>query len=103
MSGMYDMTLLRLSKRSSHVKFTDEMEQNHELSRPSRSLHDHRETYGSHETPEFQRQNRDFADPVRPPENPSNGSTTVLLRNSRVARISPNARAALALMNLWAG
>jgi hypothetical protein len=50
MSGMYDMTPVRLSRRSSHVKFTDEMEQNHELSRPSRSLDDHRETYGSHET-----------------------------------------------------
>jgi arylformamidase len=62
-SGMYDLRGPRLSKRSSYVKFTDADEQ--ALS-PQRHLG--RITapiallYGSLETPEFQRQSRDFAD-----------------------------------------
>ena len=60
-SGMYDLKAPRLSKRSSYVKFTDEME--HELS-PQRHLDRIHVpiiiTYGSLETPEFQRQARDF-------------------------------------------
>jgi arylformamidase len=62
-SGMYDLRGPRLSKRSSYVKFTDQVEQ--ALS-PQRHLA--RITaplvllVGSLETPEFQRQTRDFAD-----------------------------------------
>lgn len=65
-SGMYDLRGPRLSKRGAYVKFTDEMEE--QLS-PQRHLE--RITapivlvYGSHETPEFQRQSRDFADALR--------------------------------------
>ena len=61
-SGMYDLAPVRLSHRSSYVKFTDEMVE--ELS-PIRHLD--RLTaplivaYGTYETPEFQRQARDFA------------------------------------------
>jgi arylformamidase len=66
MSGMYDMKPVRLSKRSSYVKFTDEMEQ---AMSSQRHLHLLRApiilTYGSNETPEFQRQNRDFAAAVK--------------------------------------
>ncbi len=62
-SGMYDLRGPRLSKRSSYVKFTDEVEQ--ALS-PQRHLAAIRAPivllYGSLETPEFQRQSRDFAD-----------------------------------------
>ena len=62
-SGMYDLRGPRLSKRSSYVKFTDEVEQ--ALS-PQRHLERIRSPivliYGSLETPEFQRQSRDFAD-----------------------------------------
>ena len=62
-SGMYDLRGPRLSKRSSYVKFTDEVEQ--ALS-PQRHLERIRAPialiYGSLETPEFQRQSRDFAD-----------------------------------------
>jgi arylformamidase len=53
---------VRLSKRGAYIKFTDEME--HEL---STQRHLHRINcpvviaYGTHETPEFQRQSRDFA------------------------------------------
>jgi arylformamidase len=60
-SGMYDLKAPRLSKRSQYVAFTDEME--HELS-AMRHLDKIRApltiTYGSLETPEFQRQGRDF-------------------------------------------
>jgi len=65
-SGMYDLKPVRLSKRSKYVKFTDEMEQ--ELS-AMRHL-DRLKTplvlsYGTYETPEFQRQTRDFAAAVK--------------------------------------
>jgi arylformamidase len=60
-SGMYDLKAPRLSKRSQYVAFTDEME--HELS-PQRHIGKIHTpiiiTYGSLETPEFQRQGRDF-------------------------------------------
>jgi arylformamidase len=65
-SGMYDLRGPRLSKRSSYVKFTDEMEaalspQRHlaRIEAPIVLL------YGSLETPEFQRQARDFAEALR--------------------------------------
>ena len=62
-SGMYDLRGPRLSKRSSYVKFTDEIEQ--ALS-PQRHIARINApivlVYGSLETPEFQRQSRDFAD-----------------------------------------
>jgi len=60
-SGMYDLKAVRLSQRSSYVKFTDRME--HELS-TQRHLERIRTpltlTHGSLETPEFQRQTREF-------------------------------------------
>jgi len=66
MSGMYDMKPVRLSKRSTYIKFTDEMEQ---AMSSQRHLDQLRApiivTYGSNETPEFQRQNRDFAAAVK--------------------------------------
>ena len=61
-SGMYDLEAPRLSKRSAYVRFNDEMEA--ELS-PQRHLERIRAPiallYGSLETPEFQRQAREFA------------------------------------------
>jgi arylformamidase len=61
-SGMYDLKPVRLSARGSYVKFTDEMEQ-------ALSTQRHLDglgcpvivAYGTLETPEFQRQSRDFA------------------------------------------
>jgi arylformamidase len=62
-SGMYDLRGPRLSKRSAYVKFTDEAEA--ALS-PQRHLEQVNAPIvllvGSLETPEFQRQTRDFAD-----------------------------------------
>jgi arylformamidase len=60
-SGMYDLHPVRLSKRSKYVKFTDQME---EALSPLRHL-DQLHTpiilaHGTCETPEFQRQTRDF-------------------------------------------
>jgi arylformamidase len=61
-SGMYDLAPVRLSHRSSYVKFTDEMV---EALSPIRHLGRLRAplivAYGTYETPEFQRQARDFA------------------------------------------
>ncbi len=61
-SGMYDLAPVRLSARSKYVKFTDEMVE--ELS-PIRHLDRIKAplvlAYGTLETPEFQRQSRDFA------------------------------------------
>jgi len=60
-SGMYDLAPVRLSKRSAYVKFTDEMEsalspQRHidGITTPLVLVH------GSGDTPEFQRQTKDF-------------------------------------------
>jgi arylformamidase len=61
-SGMYDLKPVRLSKRGAYVKFTDAMEdalstQRH-LARINCSVI---VAHGTYETPEFQRQTRDFA------------------------------------------
>jgi len=61
-SGMFDLKPVRLSARSNYINFSDEMEQ--ELS-PQRHLDKLRVplivAYGTLESPEFQRQSRDFA------------------------------------------
>jgi arylformamidase len=60
-SGMYDLEPVRLSKRSKYVKFTDEMEEALSAQRHIDLLHTPLIlAYGTYETPEFQRQTRDF-------------------------------------------
>ena len=65
-SGMYDLAPVRLSHRASYVRFTDDMVEG--LS-PMRHLDQLRAplivAYGTDETPEFQRQARDFAAAIR--------------------------------------
>jgi arylformamidase len=65
-SGMYDLRGPRLSKRGAYVSFTDEMEA--ALS-PQRHLARIKAPivliYGTLETPEFQRQSREFATALR--------------------------------------
>ena len=65
-SGMYDLQPVRLSKRSEYVIFTDEVEEKlssqRHLDRLSAPI---TVCYGTQETPEFQRQNRDFAAAVK--------------------------------------
>jgi arylformamidase len=65
-SGMYDLKPVRLSKRSEYVNFTDEIEQALSSQRHLDKLHAPIiVAYGTQETPEFQRQNRDFAAAVK--------------------------------------
>ncbi|MET0632567.1 MAG: alpha/beta hydrolase [Xanthobacteraceae bacterium] len=60
-SGMYDLEPVRLSKRSKYVKFTDEMEEALSAMRHLDKLNTPLIlAHGSYETPEFQRQTRDF-------------------------------------------
>jgi arylformamidase len=61
-SGMYDLKAVRLSKRGNYVKFTDEMEQALSAQRHIDNIHTPLIlAHGTLETPEFQRQTRDFA------------------------------------------
>jgi arylformamidase len=61
MSGMYDLKPVRLSKRSAYVKFTDEMEQALSTQRHLDKLNAPIiVSHGTLESPEFQRQTRDF-------------------------------------------
>ncbi len=106
MSGMYDMEAVRLSWRRSYVTFTDAMAdamsaQRHigQIAAPITV------TYGSLETPDFQRQNREFAAAVK-----AAGKQAMLIEAPNYAHqemaeslgnpYGPNGRAALALMKL---
>ncbi|HMA80181.1 MAG TPA: alpha/beta hydrolase, partial [Candidatus Binatia bacterium] len=65
-SGMYDLKPVRLSKRSEYVKFTDGIEQALSSQRHLDKLNAPIiVAYGTQETPEFQRQNREFAAAVK--------------------------------------
>jgi len=106
MSGMYDMKPVRLSKRSTYVKFDDDMEnkmssQRHlDLLRAPIIV-----TYGTNETPEFQRQNRDFAAAAK-----AAGMKVELIEAANYNHLEmceslgnpygPNGRAALSLIKL---
>ena len=105
-SGMYDLKAVRLSARSKYVKFTDQIEE--EMS-PQRHLDLIRApvvvTYGTNETPEFQRQSHDFVAAMKAAgkpvelivaENFNHFETEESLGNP----YGPNGRAALALMKL---
>jgi arylformamidase len=105
-SGMFDMKAVRISKRSANIKFTDEMEE--EMS-TQRHLHLLRTpvvlTHGTNETPEFQRQTRDFHAACK-----AAGKDVQLIvapnynhfemGESFANPYGPNGRAALALMKL---
>jgi arylformamidase len=104
MSGLYDMKPVRLSKRSSYVKFTDDMEQ-------AMSSQRHIEmlrapiivTYGTNETPEFQRQSRDFAAAVKAAGKPVELIEAPNFNHFEMCEslgnpFGPNGRAALKLM-----
>jgi arylformamidase len=66
MSGMYDMTPVRLSFRRTYVNFNDSMTDAMSAQRHIDKLHAPiTVTYGALETPDFQRQSRDFAAAVK--------------------------------------
>jgi arylformamidase len=106
MSGMYDLKPVRLSKRNKYVAFTDDMEQ---AMSPRRHIDLLRApiivTYGSFETPEFQRQARDFSAAVK-----LAGKSVELIEAANYNHVEMeeslgnpyghNGRAALALMKL---
>ncbi len=106
MSGMYDMKPARLSKRSSYVKFTDEMEQSmSSLRQLDRLRAPIIVTYGTYETPEFQRQNRDFAAAVKAAGKPVELIEAPNYNHFEMCEslgnpYGPNGRAALKLMKL---
>jgi arylformamidase len=61
-SGMYDLRPVRLSARSKYVRFTDEMEERLSTQRHLARINTPLVlAHGTYETPEFQRQTRDFA------------------------------------------
>jgi arylformamidase len=65
-SGMYDLKPVRMSARSNYVKFTDETERELSSQRHlDKLVAPVSIVYGTMETPEFQRQNRDFAAAVK--------------------------------------
>jgi arylformamidase len=106
MSGTYDMKPVRLSKRSSYVKFTDAME---EAMSSQRHIERLRAviivTYGTNETPEFQRQSRDFAAAVKAAGKPvelveAQNYDHFEMCESLGHPYGPNGRAALRLMKL---
>ena len=70
-SGIYDLKPVRLSARSKYIRFTDEME---ERLSPQRHLARINTplvlAHGTYETPEFQRQTRDFAAALRAANKP---------------------------------
>ena len=106
MSGMYEMKPVRLSKRSSYVKFTDDLENRMSSQRFIERLHAPIiVTYGTRETPEFQRQNRDFAAAVKQAGKPVELVEAVGYNHYEMAEslgnpYGPNGRAALKLMKL---
>ena len=108
MSGMYDLKAVRLSKRSSYVKFTDEMEQAMSSQRHLSLLHAPIVvTYGTNETPEFQRQSRDFAAAAKTAGKPveliiAENFNHFEMNETLANPYGPNGRAALALMKLSA-
>lgn len=66
MSGMYDLKPARLSARSAYIKFDDDMEQSlSSIRHIDRLRAPITVTYGTFETPDFQRQSRDFAAAVK--------------------------------------
>jgi arylformamidase len=103
---MYDLKAVRLSKRSSYVKFTDEMEQ-------AMSSQRHLDllrmpviaTHGTNETPEFQRQTRDFVAAVKAAGKPIDLVVAESYNHFEMAEslgnpYGPTGRAALSLMKL---
>jgi arylformamidase len=105
-SGMYDLKPVRLSARSHYVHFTDAVEdalsaQRHldRLVTPVTLLH------GTEETPEFQRQTRDFAAAVKAAGKPvrlvvGEGYNHFELMETLANPYGPFGRAALAQMQL---
>ncbi len=107
-SGMYDLKPVRLSARSTYVKFTDAMEQALSAQRQIERLQAPVVVaYGSLETPEFQRQSRDFVAAVQAAGKPAEllvgeGYNHFEIMETLASPYGVLGRAALAQMNLRA-
>ena len=105
-SGMYEMTPVRLSWRRTYVNFTDSMaeamsSQRHidKINAPVTVM------YGTFESPDFQRQNRDFAAAVKAAGKPVQLIAAANYAHQEMAEAlgnpyAPVGRAALAMMKL---
>ena len=106
MSGMYDMTPVRLSWRRTYVNFTDPMVDAMSAQRHIDKLRALiTVTYGTLETPDFQRQSRDFAAAVKAAGKPVQIVESPNYRHMEMVEslgnpYGPNGRAALAMMKL---
>ena len=106
MSGMYDMAPVRLSWRRTYVNFTDTMADAMSAQRHVDKLHAPiTVTYGTLESPDFQRQSRDFAAAVKAADKPVQVIEALNYHHLEMAEslgnpYGPNGRAALALMKL---
>ena len=106
MSGMYDLEPVRLSKRSKYVNFTDEVEQTLSSQRHLDKLNAPIiVAYGDQETPEFQRQGREFAAAVKAAGKPvelivGEGFNHFEMQETLANPYGIGGRAALKLMNL---
>lgn len=106
MSGLYDLKAPRLSARGSYVKFDDDMEQSLSAMRHLDKLRAPiTVTYGSFETPEFQRQGRDFAAAVKAAGKPVELLEAPSFNHFEMCEslgnpYGPNGEAALKLMKL---
>jgi arylformamidase len=109
MSGMYDLAPVRLSWRRTYVNFTDDMVNAMSSQRHIDKLHAPvTVTYGTFETPDFQRQGREFVAAVK-----AAGKQAQLIEAKNYHHLEmaeslgnpygPNGRAALALLQLAPG
>ena len=108
-SGMYEMKPVRLSARSNYVKFDDAMEESMSTQRHiARLKAPITVMYGTFETPEFQRQSRDFAAAVKAAGKPvelivAPNHNHYELQETLGSPYGWAGRAALAMMKLGAG
>ena len=106
MSGMYEMIPVRLSWRRTYVNFTDAMADAMSPQRHIDKIHAPiTVTYGTLETPDFQRQSRDFAAAVKAAGKPVQVIEAANYHHLEMVEslgnpYGPNGRAALALMKL---
>jgi len=109
MSGMYELAPVALSKRSTYVNFTPTTLEALSSQRHLDMIHAPLVvSYGTFETPEFQRQNREFAAALQAAGKPvqlivGTGYNHYEMQESLGNPYGPNGRAALALMGLAEG
>ena len=108
-SGMYDLKPVRLSKRSNYVNFDDETEEALSVQRHIDKINTPLIIgYGTLESPEFQRQSRDFAAAVKAAGKPvelivGEGFNHFEIQETMANPFGLGGRAALSMMKLKVG